>query len=552
DTDLQTVGPLAPTAADDGSLIDILVLYSTGVGTDVGTAVVEGYVDQFMAYTNLSYANSNIDQRVMLVGLEEVTYDDTGKDLNTTLGDVTIGNVPNAHTLRDTYHADLVVFLVRQTNPNSCAGLAWVQTVVSGAFEDTGYSTMNACSFGSGVFAHELGHNMGAQHDWYVNTNPNPYTYAHGHIDPTAGFRTIMSYSNKCNDLAVSCPRVAYFSNPNLTHSGAPMGIPGGTKSDCTLGSANSNTCDADVHLTFNNTAVNTSRFRPSGITWTGDTNTDWNNANNWEMPEGYNGNAGTVNRVPRQIDNVIIPSGAPRYPTLSSGNAYARELIIETGAQLTMNGGTLTVYGDWTEEGTGQFNGTAGTVIMGGALDQTITQNNPSNFHHLQLGDGSTQTIGLASNLDVNGDLTFNSGVRFEASNRTLRVGGDWQDDGNGFSADTSTVIFDGATQTANKITSTNLINEDFSEGDGGGCDCFSSKLPPGWIRESADGHGWLGGELTDSGEAIRWDNSPDAWLFTTAVRLSVGVTYQISYEYEHYFNGDTDVLTVYVGNNP
>ena len=109
--------------------------------------------------------------------------------------------------------------------------------------------------------------------------------------------------------------------------------------------------------------------------------------------------------------------------------------------------------------------------------------------------------------------------------------------------------MIFDGAAQTADKVTASTLINEPFDEADGQGC-CSSLDLPAGWTREPSAGFGWLAGDNSGSnGEAYRWFDSADAWLFTAPVTLFTDVTYQVSYDYKQLFGGATDTVSVYIG---
>ncbi len=80
-------------------------------------------------------------------------------------------------------------------------------------------------------------------------------------------------------------------------------------------------------------------------ITWTGNSSTAWNTGSNW-----------TGNSVPGQNDNVIINSGAARYPVMSS-NIYVRSLTMNAGTiltngyqfrtrrDITINGGTMNAY---------------------------------------------------------------------------------------------------------------------------------------------------------------------------------------------------------------
>ena len=71
-------------------------------------------------------------------------------------------------------------------------------------------------------FAHELGHNMGLDHDAFVSPEPSGAfaLYAHGYVSIAGNFRTIMAYANACP----SCPRIDNFSSPLQTSGGTPTG----------------------------------------------------------------------------------------------------------------------------------------------------------------------------------------------------------------------------------------------------------------------------------------------------------------------------------------
>ena len=537
----------SPMSADDGSIIDIMVAYSD----DAADATILSEIELAVAYTNQTYINSQINQRLFLVHAGEVNYVETG-DLNLDLDAVTFNNVTNVHAWRDTFHADDVMFIVENDGAGGgCAGLAWVQTSVNPSFQSHAFASMGSClTYGVGIFAHEFGHNMGANHDWFVNTNLNPYTYAHGYVNTTERWRTIMAYNSHCSALGFSCSSVPYWSNPNVLYNGAPMGVPAGTGTGCTTSNTGNPPCDADVHLALNNTAANTSGFRVSRITWTGNSSTDWNDANNWTMEEGVPGSTTTVNRVPRYIDDVLIPTSPAggNFPTLS-GNMEARDVEIATGATMTMSNGTLTVYGNWEEQGNGRFLGNDGTVILRNPLDKAqITTNGSSYFNHLQIGDGiGTSAFTLNSDLDVNGNFTLETGITFDAGNHTLTIGGDWSDEGASFAYDTSRVVFDGTAQTIDKVTTTTILSEDFNQYTTCGC---TSSAPTGWSTDG-DGNRFLFGKLSSApdGSAVHWDNSSDGWLITPDMALQSGVTYNLSFNYLNYFNnGDMD-LAVYYG---
>jgi hypothetical protein len=220
--------------------------------------------------TNTSYANSNVAQRLRLARAEQVDYvesNDLGADLDilttsdgTSTPPMSLGNT--AALLRAIHGADLVVLVTAPPSPDSC-GVAWGMVYVDPGFEAFAFSVVEeSCISPNGTLAHELGHNMGAQHDWYVDNAITPHTYAHGFVNTAGRWRTIMAYNNLCTDQSFSCTRLLYWSNPSVSYGGAAMGIPGGTKSDCPTGNVNNVSCDADDHRTLNETAATVAAFR--------------------------------------------------------------------------------------------------------------------------------------------------------------------------------------------------------------------------------------------------------------------------------------------------
>jgi hypothetical protein len=176
----------------------------------------------------------------------QVAYDESGDfptDLNrlTNGGDGYMDNVPS---LRDTYGADLVSMFVE--NGQYC-GYGWIGPSASYAF-----TVVNrGCASANYSFPHELGHNLGARHDPYVDASTTPYAYGHGYVDAAQAWRDVMAYNNACAAVGVSCVRIGYFSTPGLTYAGDP------------LGSAST----ADVVRVHNDNAVTVANFRASGGT---------------------------------------------------------------------------------------------------------------------------------------------------------------------------------------------------------------------------------------------------------------------------------------------
>ena len=97
-----------------------------------------------------------------------------------------------------------------------------------------------------------------------------------------------------------------------------------------------------------------------SGL-WTGLISSDWFDCLNW------------AKELPTFKDNVVIPSGAPRMPIINNaGTAAAHDLIINSGATLTMTSGSnLEINRDWKNSGT--FVSGTGTVIFNGSTGGQI-----------------------------------------------------------------------------------------------------------------------------------------------------------------------------------
>jgi len=259
DTSHERTFPEA-TMADDGSFIDVLVVYTgAALAAAGGTTAMETLIDLAVTETNTGYTNSNITHRVNLVHTAEVSYNESGFNWSTTLyrlRSTVDGYMDNAHTLRDTYSADEVVLIVNNTG---YCGIGYLNSVASTAFS----VVSRICAAGYYSFAHEMGHNMSARHDWYVDDTTNsPYSYNHAYVAPAKNWRTIMAYSNDCS----GCTRLNYWSNPGVTYGGVPMGVAEGTSTSCSQGVSAPN-CDADNHKTLNNTAYTVANFRQSAAT---------------------------------------------------------------------------------------------------------------------------------------------------------------------------------------------------------------------------------------------------------------------------------------------
>ncbi|MBN1661921.1 MAG: choice-of-anchor J domain-containing protein [Anaerolineae bacterium] len=272
--------------------------------------------------------------------------------------------------------------------------------------------------------------------------------------------------------------------------------------------------------------------------TWLGTSSSSWSDPLNWD-----------TGCVPAFIDDVVIPAGAPNWPSVDVP-AYAHDVLIQDGAHLDAPADVpLSVYGNWSEAGTGTSVATAGTTVFRGSAPQTVSCSAGSHFAGLQVGHDTTgSTLTVQSNLDVDGDLTILPGATLSAGAYNLLVAGDWSDQGT-FSPGTSSVVLDGEAQVASKVATPTTVYYLGPEG-------FESTFPPaGWATTESGASGgpyWRWGQTGTagshgsprSGTYFAWhndDNLPSSavsWLRTPEIALPAGSSPELSFWQRDYYD--------------
>ena len=232
-------------AEDDGSVVDLLVLWTAAAAKHAGgTENVKALIDLGVAAANDAYARSGVNFRLSLAGSEQTGFPDWDDSFAQPFGlsieeqeawEAALGaKWEEVFSVRDRVGADITTIVMEMP----FGGYANLMHELSPEFEELAYNFVSVERVAYNTLAHEIGHNMGLQHDRHVNPLGGAFPYSHGYVnqrafDPGAPLDscwvTIMAYLDQCglggHRLAV---RIPYFSNPDQrypTVGGDPLGV---------------------------------------------------------------------------------------------------------------------------------------------------------------------------------------------------------------------------------------------------------------------------------------------------------------------------------------
>ena len=229
----------APAQAEDGmTQIDVLIPWTPAARRLVGgLRQMQAKVDLSVAVANDAYATGGVAQRLRLVGATEIDYEDATIDDIDRLPVADDGFLDELHELRDSTAADLVSLFVKF----EVGGVAVLMAELTPAFAPLAFSMVDVRAPET-ILAHELGHNMGLQHDRYVVPTDIPpdvkvalFPYSFGYVNQRAFARgspcwhTIMAYPDQCDDAGLAPMGLPRFSNPDQNYpppDGDPLGVP--------------------------------------------------------------------------------------------------------------------------------------------------------------------------------------------------------------------------------------------------------------------------------------------------------------------------------------
>ena len=190
---------------------DIAVIYSSVARQAMGgNPAIEAECLLAVAVANQAYIDSAIDARMRLVARGEVAYNESGD-----FYDHLDWLKSNCGGIRDTYHADFVTMLV---DDGQYCGLG---QCYSGGSSSRAYTVCNwGCAAANYTLAHEVGHNMGCDHDSANAGGCGGPSWALGwrwNGNSGTQWRSVMAYSPGT--------RVGHFSDPNVSYDGQPTGV---------------------------------------------------------------------------------------------------------------------------------------------------------------------------------------------------------------------------------------------------------------------------------------------------------------------------------------
>lgn len=234
----------ARPAVGENVIADVLVVYTPAADlwARSNRTGIHNVLSQAFQRGNDTLEDSDVDMRLRLVHAQMVDYEES-LDYYSDLDNLTFTEsfnpleldtenfITEAHTLRETYGADLVVLMnLAAVSDSGFAGMAWIMIQESG-IPELGFSVVSV-EYADSTLIHEIGHNLGCHHSRAQTQAPAPpegglYEYSTGWRwvgDNDRRYVSIMTYQEFDFDTFQLDTQVYLFSNPDIEYAGEPTG----------------------------------------------------------------------------------------------------------------------------------------------------------------------------------------------------------------------------------------------------------------------------------------------------------------------------------------
>jgi hypothetical protein len=206
---------------DDGSVIDLLFLYTSAVSDYFGSdELTKAAIAMAVTELNQVYINSEIDLEARVVSMQSVGYVEDG-DYKTSFNFLVSDD--NIMLIRDTIGADLVS-LVTMDDIYAYAYLT------NGSLLDVyGFSLLGA-KYLNGDYSLEVayGYNFGCDYNYDNSLKDRMIAYAYGYQSENCDFHTILAFP--CGD----SQQILYYSTPNILWPDTDEPYGNADTADCT------------------------------------------------------------------------------------------------------------------------------------------------------------------------------------------------------------------------------------------------------------------------------------------------------------------------------
>ncbi len=228
--------------------IDIAVFYTAAAEATVIQAGgnIEDEIQTLVAQTSTALSNSvTVPVNMNPIAIRMTDFIEPGDNIFGLLGAFSV-------FLRDTnipsnLSTDIIALIADVSGSNFCDGRATgvhdFNRILSLQNELISVTTVECLSDVGMIFSHEVGHTLGGHHNpdstaappppppppFDDTTAPFPWSFGHWFIDsqPNDGYSTIMSDRSLCSSVTgLFCTTVPFYSTPNITFVGQPLGIP--------------------------------------------------------------------------------------------------------------------------------------------------------------------------------------------------------------------------------------------------------------------------------------------------------------------------------------